>query len=285
VFRAWTDPAHLGAWWGPHGFTTTTHEFALEVGGQWGSASVWWHTMHGPDGTDYPNRVRYTAVAPGERLEYTQDDDGASDRPPFRVVVTFEDRPGGTLLTLRMRWDTAEQCAAVEEKYGAVEGGRQTLGRLAEYLDADPGEVVSRRLFAAPRELVWRATTSPEHIPKWWGPHGSTATVHELDFRVGGRWRFTDRTADGSEHPFRGKYRLIRPPEKLEQTFAYDVPGFGDQPVVETATYEAVAGGTLLTVTIRHASRAARDGHLASGMGAGSAQSHDRLAELLATMT
>ena len=69
MFRAWADPKHLGQWWGPSGFTTTTHEFTLKPGG------VWRHTMHGPDGTVYPNRLRFDRVVPNERLEYTHDDD------------------------------------------------------------------------------------------------------------------------------------------------------------------------------------------------------------------
>jgi uncharacterized protein YndB with AHSA1/START domain len=62
VWQAFTEPAHAAEWWGPRGFTTTTHEHDLREGG------VWLHTMHGPDGTDYPNRVTFREITPPERI-------------------------------------------------------------------------------------------------------------------------------------------------------------------------------------------------------------------------
>jgi uncharacterized protein YndB with AHSA1/START domain len=62
VFDAWTDPKHIGQWWGPIGFTTTTHEMDVRPGG------VWRFTMHGPDGRDYKNRIVYTEIVRPERL-------------------------------------------------------------------------------------------------------------------------------------------------------------------------------------------------------------------------
>lgn len=58
VFDAWTDPAHVGQWWGPDGFTTTTHEIDIRPGG------VWRFTMHGPDGVDYPNEIAFEEIVP-----------------------------------------------------------------------------------------------------------------------------------------------------------------------------------------------------------------------------
>jgi uncharacterized protein YndB with AHSA1/START domain len=128
VFRAWTDPRHVGEWWGPRGFTTTTHAMDFRVGG------VWRFTMHGPDGTDYPNDVRYTEIVEPERLAYDHGSDDGGD-PNFRVTVTFADRGGRTELTLRLVFPSAEAREAAA-KYGAVEGGAQTLARLDEYLSA-----------------------------------------------------------------------------------------------------------------------------------------------------
>ena len=56
VFAVWTDPKHLAQWWGPHGFTTTTHSFDMRSGG------VWRFVMHGPDGRDFQNRITYEEV-------------------------------------------------------------------------------------------------------------------------------------------------------------------------------------------------------------------------------
>jgi uncharacterized protein YndB with AHSA1/START domain len=127
VWTAWTDPAHVGAWWGPRGFTTTTHEMDVRPGG------VWRFVMHGPDGTDYPNKIVYTEVARPERLAYDHGGDEGTDDVSFQVVVTFADEAGRTRLTMRMLFASAEEFRKVME-YGAEEGAHQTLDRLREYL-------------------------------------------------------------------------------------------------------------------------------------------------------
>jgi uncharacterized protein YndB with AHSA1/START domain len=128
VFDAWTDPAQVGAWWGPRGFTTTVYEMDVRPGG------VWRYMMHGPDGTDYPNRVVYVEIARPERLVYEHGDDGG-EWNPFHVTVTFEDRGGRTRLVSRMVFPTAAM-AAEARRFGALELGNQTMERLAEHLAA-----------------------------------------------------------------------------------------------------------------------------------------------------
>lgn len=128
VWTAWTDPRHVGEWWGPRGFTTTTHEMDVRPGG------VWRFVMHGPDGTDYPNRIVYTEVMRPERLAYDHGDDDGTDDVSFQVTVTFADEGGRTRLTMRMRFASAEELRRVVEEFGAVEGANQTLDRLGEYL-------------------------------------------------------------------------------------------------------------------------------------------------------
>lgn len=126
VFRAFTERGHVESWWGPDGFTTTTYEMDVRPGGQWR------YMMHGPDGKDWPNRIRYREVVPGERLVYVHDDDGHTDHAPFDVTVTFDDEDGRTRVTQRLRLDSVETRAAVAGF--AVEGGRQAMNRLAAYL-------------------------------------------------------------------------------------------------------------------------------------------------------
>lgn len=125
VFKAYTDPAHIGQWWGPRGFTTTIHAMDVKVGG------VWRFIMHGPDGTDYQNRITYTEIVKPERLAFDHGDD-ANPRM-FRATVTFAEQGRKTLITLRLLFDTAEECEKTKA-FGAVEGGNQTLDRLSEYL-------------------------------------------------------------------------------------------------------------------------------------------------------
>jgi uncharacterized protein YndB with AHSA1/START domain len=80
VFAAWTEPQHLSQWWGPDGFTTTTHAFEFRAGG------VWRFVMHGPDGRDYENRITFDEIVPPERIVYHHG--GGGDVEP----VQFNDR-------------------------------------------------------------------------------------------------------------------------------------------------------------------------------------------------
>ena len=128
VFAAFKDPHHISQWWGPNGFTTTTYEMDVRVGGQW------LFTMHGPDGTDYENRVRYTEVKEAELLAYDHDGgDGADRMHSFKAVITFADEAQKTRVTLRLVCATKEQ-REMMAKFGAIEGGHQTLSRLDDYL-------------------------------------------------------------------------------------------------------------------------------------------------------
>lgn len=136
VFDAWTDAAHLAHWFGPHGYTTTTHEADIREGG------VWRYTMHGPDGTDYPSRMTYREVLRPARIVYDHGEDVDDDPDRFHVTVTFDDEGGRTRLVSRMRFASAEQRDA-KVRFGAVELGHQTMDRLAAWLEGQgvtPGD-------------------------------------------------------------------------------------------------------------------------------------------------
>ena len=127
VFEAWTDPEQVVQWWGPFGFTTTIHEMDVRPSG------VWRFVMHGPDGTDYDNRVVFEEVVKPVRLVYRHGGGEENDIKEFHVTVTFDEDEGKTRLTLRLVAESpAERDRMVE--FGALEGGKQTLERLAEYL-------------------------------------------------------------------------------------------------------------------------------------------------------
>jgi uncharacterized protein YndB with AHSA1/START domain len=146
---------------------------------------------------------------------------------------------------------------------------------------AEPGmpSFVLTRTFDAPKRLVYEACTKPEHIAKWWGPRGTTLSVCEMDFRVGGSWRFVQRTPNGEEYGFRGVYREIVPNERVVQTFVFDpMPQYE---TLETMVLEEQNGKTRLTTTVLHKSVESRDGQLASGMQKGAAETLERLEELV----
>ena len=129
IWNAWTDPKQIVQWWGPRGFTTTIHEMDVKPGG------VWRHTMHGPDGTDYPNQNVFIEVVKPERIVYSLTGGKKGDRgTQAEVTWTFEAQGNKTKLTLRMLFPSAEVREHVVKTYGAIEGGNQTLDRLGEHL-------------------------------------------------------------------------------------------------------------------------------------------------------
>ena len=129
VWEAWTDPKHVVHWWGPKGFTTTIEKMDVRPGG------VWKHVMHGPDGTDYPNKSVFTKVAKPERIVYSHGG-GKKGGPAaqFEATWTFEAQGAKTKVTIHMLFPTASNRDKVVKEYGAIEGGKQTLERLGEYL-------------------------------------------------------------------------------------------------------------------------------------------------------
>lgn len=128
VWEVWTDPRHLHEWYGPAGFTTTTHEFSFVPGG------VWRFIMHGPDGIDYPNRVVFREIDAPRRLVYDNGWDLPGAPLDFTVVVTFVPDGARTRLSIHMTYRDAESMKTAVERYGVLEGGVQTLERIAEYL-------------------------------------------------------------------------------------------------------------------------------------------------------
>lgn len=122
TFQMFSDARHLDAWWGPDGFTNETHSMDFSVGG------LWHYTMHGPDGKAWPNWIRYREISPPHRLFY--DHGGELEEPAhFEGLITFEAEGEGTLVTLTLIFPTAEARNATL-KFGAVEGGKQTLAKL-----------------------------------------------------------------------------------------------------------------------------------------------------------
>jgi len=188
VWKVWTEPEHIGKWWGPNGFTTTTHKMEVKAGG------VWRFVMHGPDGRDYQNKITYLEIVPPERLVYRHGGDEDLEPVSFQTTVTFVAEGNKTRVTMRSVFPTAEYRDRVVKEHGAIEGGEQHLARLDEHL-AGGGTGTSRafvisRVFDAPRDLVWKAHSELEGLKHWWGPKGFTWVTGTLDFRPGGLFHY-----------------------------------------------------------------------------------------------
>ncbi|HWK90112.1 MAG TPA: SRPBCC domain-containing protein [Longimicrobium sp.] len=145
---------------------------------------------------------------------------------------------------------------------------------------ADAPVITMTRTFDAPRELVWRVITEPEHVVRWFGPTRHTNHVRHMAVRPGGTWRFETELQGGGVVVFTGEYREVVAPERLVQTFG--VEGMFDGRVaVETATLEDLGGQTRYAVLSRFESLADRDGMVASGMESGATESMDSIAAIL----
>ena len=127
VWEVWTNPDHLKEWWGPDGFSLTTDSMRLEPG------HCWNFVMHGM-GRDWDNKIEYTEVKKPNLLAYKHS--GAENEDyNFTVTVTFEELDGKTLLTMKSVFKSAAIFDELNKKVNAIEGGKQTLNRLENYLE------------------------------------------------------------------------------------------------------------------------------------------------------
>jgi uncharacterized protein YndB with AHSA1/START domain len=139
VFAAWTDPAQVVCWWGPNGFSTTMQEMDVRPGGEWR------FVMHGPDGVHYRNRSVFEEVVAPERIVYSH-----LSGPTFRMTAIFDERDGGTAVTMRMAFETAKERDQAVKVFGAVEGAGQTLARLEHHLAAGASPDNGSRILRSP---------------------------------------------------------------------------------------------------------------------------------------
>jgi uncharacterized protein YndB with AHSA1/START domain len=284
VFRAWTDPAHVERWWGPHGFTNPRCEWDARPGGRI-------HIdMRGPDGTIYPMPGEFHEVVAPERLVFSSSAvDGA-----LQVVttVTFADAGEKT----KMRMEAIVVHVAPEASFalqGMAEGWKQTL----EKLDADLEETfLISRTFDAPRDLVWKAWTEEERLLQWFGPKGMPLTHAKLDLRPGGTFHYAMRMPNGEEMWGKWVFREIVPPERivLVNSFSDSEGGITRHPMAPTwpaemltkTTFTERDGKTTVTIEWRplNASTEERNTFVAGkpGMTQGWSGTFEQLDEYLA---
>ncbi len=142
-------------------------------------------------------------------------------------------------------------------------------------------EIEIRRPFGAPRDLVYKALTTPELVKRWlYGPPGWSMEVCEIDLRVGGSFRYVLRGPQGEQMGWGGSFRELEPPSRIVHTELFDEDWTGGETVITTNLYEQ-GGATELAMRILYASKEARDGALKSPMEEGMGASYDRLEEVI----
>ena len=122
VFRFWTEKEHIERWWAPSGYTVSTSEMNVRSGG------VWRFVVHGPDDTNYHNKIVYDDIARPERLVYTH-----TGGTKFQATVTFVRHGSKTRVSVRLVFESAAERQETVRKYNAVAGLNETLDRLAQY--------------------------------------------------------------------------------------------------------------------------------------------------------
>lgn len=153
----------------------------------------------------------------------------------------------------------------------------RTRNRAVVTLPTDT-QILITRDFDAPRELVYRAWTTPELIRRWWSGERGTVTSAEVDLRVGGTWRYVMTANGGFEVAFHGEYREIEPGERIVATEVYE--GMPEASALTTTTFAESDGRTTLTLLVQHQSREYRDKHINSGMEGGMQESMAKMEDV-----
>ncbi len=255
VWKLWTEKEHLEHWWGPAGFDMKVASLDLRVGGRF-------HYAMTPPGADRAmwGLFVYDHIHAEDQLVFRSgfaDESGVFVRNPFnpawpleiRNELSLAESDGKTVITLKGRpyHSTPEEDRLFAENHANVnQGFAGTFAQLTSYLEealvADRA-MFYKRTFDAPRDLVWKAWTEPDKIAAWFGPAGFRTTIHEMDVRPGGKWRFIMHGPDGTDYPNYVVYREVEAPRKL----VYDHSnGNGDEPVdfVVTAVFDEREGKT-----------------------------------------
>lgn len=295
VWEAWTDPKQAAKWWGPRGFTLTNHSKDLKPGG------IWHYTMHGPDGTDYPNKALYHEVEKYSRLVY--DHGGNDERAPlFKVTVNFSESNGKTTMDMTMTLKTPEE-AEQTRKFIKQAGGNATWDRLAEYLEKESSgkeKFVINRTFDTSIDTMFKLWTDPKHFSKWIPPTGFQMEFIRSEIKPGAStfYYMTNGTVKmyGSAH-----YIEVKKPNLLKYTqdFRDENEKISRHPMAPTwpetmlTTVELTAEGPEQTrVTISwevhgHATREELETFIAgrAGMTQGWSGSFDKLEEYIEKTT
>ncbi len=224
VWKVWTEPEHIGKWWGPIGFRTTTSRMEVKPGG------VWEHVMHGPDGRNYENRIVYVEVVKPERIVYDH-----VSYPPFRSTVLFEEEGAKTAVSMRMVFESAELRAKVAKEHKAVEGLTQTLGRMGEHLAAYP--VIVEHTYNAPKETVWKAITEVQHLKKWF-----MGAIDSFEAKPGFTTEFTIQNK-GKDYVHLWKVLEVVPGEKIAVEWKFG--GYAGSSIATMELFEEKEGTKL----------------------------------------
>lgn len=231
IFKLITTPDHVRHFWGPSGFSNKISKMDVRVGGEW------LFNMIGPDGTDWPNRVRYLDVRPPEYLAFVHDGgEGSSDDHRFNNEIHLVEENGGTRITMKLTASSISQRDSFVS-FGATEGGKQNLARLDYYASAQSAtSFVITRDYPVSVERLFKAFTDVEDLKAWAGPAGSKTIKAAMDLRAGGTYHYGLEMPDGSKMWGKQFYKDIVTNERLIyiQCFSNEAGGITAHPMAPT---------------------------------------------------
>jgi uncharacterized protein YndB with AHSA1/START domain len=201
-------------------------------------------------GNTFDHRCRVTEVVAQKKIAYTWRYHGH----PGDSLVTFELSASGKKTKLKLTHTGLENFPDTPQfaRKNFERGWNSLIGdSLPDYVENEDREVFVSRVLSAPRELVWKAMTSPKHVVNWWGPRGFTTTIEKMDFRVGGVWKHVMHGPDGANYPNKSVFKEIVKPEKIVYSHAGGKQGGRGASFVSTWTFEE-AGKNKTKVSIRH---------------------------------
>ncbi len=231
IWKVLTTPEHIKHFWGPDGFSNTITKMDVKKNGQW------LFTMHGPDGTSYPNRVIYRELDQPRFMRHDHDDgsDGG-----FRFVGEIELTDLGnekTKIELRVILDSITTRDAIAGY--AAEGGIQNLDRLAAHVApmADPKNLFEiERTYPVAQNRLFRALTDIDDMKQWFAPKGMKVIKAEQDLKPGGTYHYGLASDQGHEMWGKINYKEITPSSRLvyRQSFSDRDGGLTRHPMAPT---------------------------------------------------
>jgi uncharacterized protein YndB with AHSA1/START domain len=235
VWEVFINPEHIKNWWGPNGFTNTIYKMEVKPGG------VWEFMMHGPDGTNYPNKSVFKEVVPHRLIVFEH------YAPNFTTTINFVAEGGKTRINWHMLFESKELFEMIVKNHKADKGLEQNIEKLEAYL-TQPLNMASEpfvieRTFNAPIEKVWRAITNKDEMKQW------CFDIADFKPEVGFEFTFNGKTSEGKIKIHLCKVTEVVTGSKLTYSWAY----LGHDGI-SYVTWELFDEGTKTRLKLTHAS-------------------------------
>jgi len=211
--------------------------------------------------------------------------------PRVIALAGFRKRRGGALpngpaphwfIAWWRHWQ--ESLDRLEDYIANLMEDEMALDNLKIEAPANEPLTIATRTFQAPRALVWKVMTEPQHVARWWGTDGQSNDPVSLDVRPGGKWRIVSHDPDGNDYIFIGEYREVDEPRKFVWTFGMENMFIGKE-IIETHTFEEADDVTHYKSVSVHGSIEDRDGMIAHGMEEGMRNGFSVMDRILAELT